>query len=215
MINEAAKKILVPQEDEHSGDEDLEDELLEQFSFAEVGRISKLLNWDDLGELLKEYKSFKSQFPGNSLSKDDFIKLALQSSWGKGKEKEILEQLFRAFDKNKNGTIDFKEFLLGTVMCTAAGITPEEKIKFYFEALDLDNNGVLSYDEITIALDFLVKSKKVKLVDSTKKLTEEIFLFVDADKDNKITSKELCDFMHQSPHKFQELGLGLIFDITQ
>jgi len=172
--------------------------------------------WDDLGSLLAEYKSFKSQFPGNSLSKDDFVKLASQSSWGKGKDKDSLEQLFRAFDSNKSNSLDFKEFLLGTVMCTAKNITPEDKLKFYFDALDIDNNGTLSKDEIESAFTFILQSKKKSLPTGTpQNLSAEVFNLVDSNRDDKITSKELADFYHNSSKKFHELGLGIVFDIAE
>ena len=42
-----------------------------------------------------------------------------------------MDQIFRIFDKDGNGSIDFKEFMMATDM-TSAG-TPEEKLKWTFK----------------------------------------------------------------------------------
>ena len=43
---------------------------------------------------------------------------------------QFLEQLFRIFDKDGDGSIDFKEFMIATDM-TSAG-DPEEKLRWAF-----------------------------------------------------------------------------------
>ena len=42
----------------------------------------------------------------------------------------IVDHLFRIFDRDGNGTIDFKEFVMATDMTTAGA--PEEKLKWTF-----------------------------------------------------------------------------------
>ena len=44
-----------------------------------------------------------------------------------GNAKLFVDQIFRIFDKDGNGTIDFKEFMMATDM-TASG-SPEEKLR--------------------------------------------------------------------------------------
>ena len=54
---------------------------------------------------------------------------------------DISDRLFDIFDKDKNGSIDYKEFI-DTIESMIGG-TEEEKIKFAFELHDLDNNGYI------------------------------------------------------------------------
>lgn len=50
-----------------------------------------------------------------------------------GSSKDFVDQIFRIFDKDGDGTIDFKEFMLATDM-TSSG-TPEEKLRWAFKVL--------------------------------------------------------------------------------
>ncbi len=52
-----------------------------------------------------------------------------------GSSKDFVDQIFRIFDKDGDGTIDFKEFMLATDM-TASG-TPEEKLRWAFKVKPL------------------------------------------------------------------------------
>ena len=48
-----------------------------------------------------------------------------------GDSSTFVDQIFRIFDKDNNGTIDFKEFMIATDM-TSSG-SPEEKLEWAFK----------------------------------------------------------------------------------
>lgn len=50
-----------------------------------------------------------------------------------GNSKDFVDQIFRIFDKDGDGTIDFKEFMIATDL-TVAG-TPEQKLKWAFKVI--------------------------------------------------------------------------------
>ena len=52
---------------------------------------------------------------------------------------QFMEQLFRIFDKDGDGSIDFKEFMIATDM-TSSG-DPEEKLRWAFRMYDKDGSG--------------------------------------------------------------------------
>ena len=59
---------------------------------------------------------------------------------------QFLEQLFRIFDKDGDGSIDFKEFMIATDM-TSCG-DPEEKLRWAFRMYDKDGSGEIDIDEM-------------------------------------------------------------------
>merc|ERR1719483_79929 len=58
----------------------------------------------------------------------------------------FLDQLFRIFDKDGDGSIDFKEFMIATDM-TSSG-DPEEKLRWAFRMYDKDASGAIDLDEM-------------------------------------------------------------------
>merc|ERR1719397_56092 len=58
----------------------------------------------------------------------------------------FMEQLFRIFDKDGDGSIDFKEFMIATDM-TSSG-DPEEKLRWAFRMYDKDGSGEIDMEEM-------------------------------------------------------------------
>jgi len=48
-----------------------------------------------------------------------------------GNSKDFVDHIFRIFDKDGDGTIDFKEFMIATDLTTSG--TPEEKLRWAFK----------------------------------------------------------------------------------
>ncbi len=61
-----------------------------------------------------------------------------------------MDQIFRIFDKDGNGSIDFKEFMMATDM-TSAG-TPEEKLKWTFKVDATKSANILPMIDSYMAL---------------------------------------------------------------
>jgi len=62
----------------------------------------------------------------------------------------IIKQLFKAFDKNKDGTLDFTELMSG--LCVLAKGTSEERLQLYFSFFDENNSGFVSKNEMKLML---------------------------------------------------------------
>ena len=56
------------------------------------------------------------------------------------------EHIFRLFDKDGNGSIDFKEFMV--VLYIMSSGTPEENLKQIFKVFDLDRDGCINREEM-------------------------------------------------------------------
>ena len=75
------------------------------------------------------YRGFREDCPDGKLTPDSFMQI-YGNSFLTGNAKEFCDHVFRTFDRDKNGFIDFKEFLLA-IHVTSSG-TPEDKLNWAF-----------------------------------------------------------------------------------
>ena len=75
------------------------------------------------------YKGFKQDCPNGRLTPVKFVDM-YKMFFPSGNAEQFCDHVFRTFDTDKNGFIDFKEFLLA-IDVTSAG-TAEEKLKWAF-----------------------------------------------------------------------------------
>ena len=52
------------------------------------------------------------------------------------------------YDTNKDGSIDFKEYMI--IVYTMMNGSPEERLKLMFQIFDVNNDGSVSYEEIYV-----------------------------------------------------------------
>ena len=90
------------------------------------------------------HESFIADHPDGRMNKTDFIAL-YGRIYAKGDVSKIGNQLFRAFDQDDSGFIDFREFM--ATMSIATKGNPDEKLKWAFKLYDVDGNGYICREE--------------------------------------------------------------------
>lgn len=83
--------------------------------------------------------------PSGQLSKKKFIEV-YSGFFPDGNAEEFCTHVFRTFDKDNSGKIDFKEFLLA-INITSGG-KPEEKLEWAFQMYDINGNGTIEKQEM-------------------------------------------------------------------
>ena len=60
---------------------------------------------------------------------------------------DFCRHVFRTFDCNRDGVVDFREYMLALHVITNG--SEEEKLAWAFRLFDIDNNGVIEPEEVT------------------------------------------------------------------
>lgn len=103
------------------------------------------LKWEipeDVKELIPEQKlvSIIETFTKLDSNQDGKIELDEYLNFSLSKEKGRLTKIFEIFDTDKDGYVDFEEFVAAT--------EPNFRMLKKFRELDLDRNGLLSLEEV-------------------------------------------------------------------
>ncbi|XP_075394095.1 lysophosphatidylcholine acyltransferase 2 isoform X2 [Tenrec ecaudatus] len=112
--------------------------------FTKISRKLKL-DWNGIRKQLDEYAAIASASKGGRIGIEEFAEyLKLPVS-------DVLKQLFALFDRNHDGSIDFREYVIGlAVLCHPANT--EEIIQVAFKLFDVDEDGFIREDEFSTIL---------------------------------------------------------------
>ena len=136
------------------------------------------------------YKGFKSDCPDGRLTPAAFMQI-YSKCFPTGNANEFCDHVFRTFDTDKNGFIDFKEFLLA-VYVTSDG-TAKQKLESAFRMYDVDGNGVIDVDEMTKVVQAIYGMMGEGSADPAywaKVRTAIIFRRMDENRDGYLTEEE-------------------------
>jgi len=99
-------------------------------------------------EIILWYEHFIRECPSSKMDKNKFTEY--YSMFVKKENiEQITDRVFSAFDTDKNGTIDFTEFLAAYVITSNPGEHDQKAhLNYVFDLYDLDNNKVLDQHEI-------------------------------------------------------------------
>ncbi|XP_053307455.1 visinin-like [Spea bombifrons] len=96
-------------------------------------------------ELCKWYESFKKQCPDGKITRTDFEKI-YANFFPNSDPKTYARHVFRSFDTNNDGTLDFREYIIALHL-TSSGKT-NLKLEWAFSLFDVDRNGEISKVEV-------------------------------------------------------------------
>merc|ERR1712156_74995 len=146
----------------------------------------------DEDTILEWYRGFKSDCPDGRLTPKAFMQI-YSKCFPTGNANDFCDHVFRTFDTDKNGFIDFKEFLLA-IDVTPSGC-PEEKLNWAFSMYDVDGNGSIDLVEMTRIVKSIYNMMGPNQVamdkyESPEARAEGIFKRMDVNHDGKETRQE-------------------------
>nr|XP_054496643.1 lysophosphatidylcholine acyltransferase 2 [Agelaius phoeniceus] len=153
---------------------------------VEFTKISKKLNlkWNHVREQLDTFAAIASASKGGRIGIEEFAEyLKLPIS-------DVLKELFLLFDRNGDGTIDFREYVIGlSILCNPANT--EETIRMAFELFDMDEDGTITEDEFASIIQSALRLPELDV--------SVLFKEIDADETGKLSYEEFKNFALKHP----------------
>mmetsp|Transcript_18710 Transcript_18710/g.24183 ORF Transcript_18710/g.24183 Transcript_18710/m.24183 type:complete len:594 (-) Transcript_18710:441-2222(-) len=142
-----------------------------------------------------ELELIKHGFNDHAKNKDGLNKIEfIQVMNSLGFEALPLSQMYDLFDKDNNGTVDYREFLIGLSMLKDGG---DEALRFCFSLYDKDNSGFIDREEFASML-YQIAPDETLALEAEGKL-QELFETVDANHDNEISFLEFKTAVKTEP----------------
>jgi len=169
-------------------------------------------------ELKKHFNDFMTDYPDGNVTVAQFAQVYMKffPDAGIRGSKRRAEEVFRQYDQNNDGTIDFREFTIALSKLSQGTIRQKLSLAFYL--YDENCDGVLTFDEVLGIVEamyagdqkILGRKKNDKLPPPNvfaKKLFEEL----DKNGDGQITEEEFVD-VGQHNHTVADLLLANMND---
>merc|ERR1719228_1920568 len=145
----------------------------------------------DKNSIEQWYEGFLKDCPSGELSPEQFKGMYSQM-FPSGNAEKFSKNVFRTFDTNNSGTIDFREFMLA-LHITSSG-SPEQKLTWAFRMYDVDGSGAIDFKEmkriVGAVYDMLGKEGETGKA-------EELFSKMDQNSDGLVSQDEFLTIMKQ------------------
>lgn len=147
----------------------------------------------DRGEVEDHHKAFVEKHPDGKISRKEFGNM-MRQCYPDADTDKIEKHIFRMYDSNSDGSIDFREFMV--VLYVMSSGSPEQNLAQIFRVFDINNDGAISTKELRrIVKDLFHLFGKCAQADAStpsdpETLADEAFKEMDVNSDGKISQEE-------------------------
>jgi len=141
-------------------------------------------------KLEDQYQNFLSNHTTGQMSKKSFKKM-MKESYPDANTKKLSNHVFRMYDTNGDGLVDFKEFIIALDIFTNG--SPEQNLKQIFKVLDINNDGkihIMELIEVVRDIFNLAKERNPNSRENWDTLAGAAFAEMDVNTDGEITEEE-------------------------
>jgi len=159
-------------------------------------------------EIESQYQAFLVNHPDGHISRKCFQSILGEGYPGTNTSK-ISKHIWRMYDTNKDGFIDFREFMM--VLYVMSHGSSEENLKQIFRVFDINNDGNIDMDEMKrLVKDLLKHDGEFKDIKKVESLSECAFSEMDENNDGKINQEEFSKACLAKRKCSTELALKII-----
>merc|ERR1711994_1032690 len=167
----------------------IKEKLSEQLEIEEIVKILSEKCGMEEGEVRERYEEFLVQHPEGEISKEEYI--------GSMKNSLMAESLFRVFDEDNSGNLNFFEYLQADSVTDLD--SDEDKLNWIFMAFDQDGGGFIDVKEITDIVTCLFRFAKMEEdADMLIACVEDLTALIDKDGDGDISKEGFVKYAANS-----------------
>lgn len=105
------------------------------------------------------FSGFIKDCPSGLLTKEEFQNI-YRTFFPHGDPTSFADYVFRVFDTDHNGSIEFKEFICALSVTSRGRM--EDKLEWAFQLYDIDGDGKISYEEMLQIVEAIYKMVGLK-----------------------------------------------------
>lgn len=167
----------------------------------------------DKREIITWHKSFQQEMPkGAAFITKEQLRSLYRSFFPFGDATRFADLLFRLFDANNQGRIGYSEYLIALSVASRAGA--EEKTKWTFRFYDVDGDGLISRQDLTMVLQAAHEMVvgMVQIEEDVKTKVDKVFRVVNPKQPDRIEYDEFKHAYLEDPNLLQGLFIynGLV-----
>ncbi|XP_007934441.1 guanylyl cyclase-activating protein 1 [Orycteropus afer afer] len=137
------------------------------------------------------YKKFMTECPSGQLTLYEFRQFFGLKNLSPSSS-QYVEQMFETFDFNKDGYIDFMEYVAALSLVLKGKV--EQKLRWYFKLYDVDGNGCIDRDELlTIIRAIRAINPCSDSPMSAEEFTDLVFSKIDINGDGELSLEEFME----------------------
>ena len=143
----------------------------------------------DVGEVQEDFEAFLLENPSGKMKPKDFRKILIKAV-PKLNGSKMEKHVFRMFDSDKDGLVDFTEFM--TIFHIMAEGSPEEVLTRIFLLFDVNGDGFISKKEMCQLIKSMYGLLKLDNpnIAAQDVIAKTAFAEMDKNEDGKVTKEE-------------------------
>ncbi|XP_026054450.1 guanylyl cyclase-activating protein 1-like [Carassius auratus] len=136
------------------------------------------------------YRKFMTECPSGQLTFYEFKKFFGLKNLSETSN-EYVTTMFRTFDMNDDGCIDFMEYVAALSLVLKGGV--QQKLRWYFKLYDVDGSGCIDREELLLIFKAVRAISGAEQEISAEEFTDMVFDRIDLNGDGELSQEEFME----------------------